>query len=196
VRRRNATTVISLLAVLGVMAGLTASAVPLYRLFCQVTGYGGTTQVAAPGEDRKVLDRVITVRFNADVNPALPWRFAPLQDKVRVRVGEPALAAFTARSLADVPVTGTATFNVTPAKAGLYFVKTDCFCFTEQTLAPGGSARLPVSFFVDPAIAEDHNLDDVSTITLSYTFFRTTRRKTADAGSDAPPAAPAGGTAN
>ena len=172
-------TVIALLAAIGAMATLTAFAVPLYQAFCRVTGYGGTTQVAE-GPAPRIVDRVITVRFNADVNPALPWRFQPAQDEIRVRLGEPALAIYTARSLAAVPVTGAATFNVTPAKAGIYFTKIECFCFTEQTLAPGQRADMPVSFYVDPELADDRGLDDVTTITLSYTFFKAKQQKNTD----------------
>lgn len=170
-RRNKAVTVFSLLAVLGGMVTLTAFSVPLYELFCSVTGYGGTTQIAAGPADR-VVDRTITIRFNADVNSKLPWKFEPVQGAVTVRVGEPTLAYYRASSDSDVPIVGTATFNVTPAKAGQYFNKIDCFCFTEQKLVPGEVADLPVQFFIDPAIVEDRNLDDVTTITLSYTFFK------------------------
>ena len=183
--RRKTTTVLLLVGVIGVMGTLTAFAAPLYQMFCRVTGYGGTTQVAA-APAATTVDRVITVRFNTDVNSALPWRFRPAQDEIRVKLGEPATAVYIARSFADVPVTGSATFNVTPAKAGLYFNKIECFCFTEQTLAPGERATMPVSFFVDPEMANDRNLDDVTTITLSYTFFRAQRqpaKRHADAGS-------------
>ena len=159
-----------LLGVAGGMAGLAYASVPLYQLFCQVTGYGGTTQVADRAPDR-VLDRVITVRFNADVSKSLAWRFRPVQRSIDVRLGEQALAFYAARNDSSVPTTGTATFNVTPAKAGRYFNKVDCFCFDEQTLAPGTSADMPVTFFIDPKMADDRNLDDVTTITLSYTFF-------------------------
>ncbi len=172
-------TVIALLAVIGVMATLTAYAAPLYQAFCRITGYGGTTQIA-DGPAARVVDRVVTVRFNADVNSALPWRFEPAQDRIRVKLGEPALAVYTARSLAAVPVTGTATFNVTPAKVGVYFTKTECFCFTEQTLAPGQLADMPVSFYIDPEMADDRGLDDVTTITLSYTFFKAKQQKKSD----------------
>lgn len=163
-----------------VMVGASFAAVPLYRVFCQVTGYGGTprTADAAPGE---TLERRMTVRFNADVDPALPWEFAPERRRVRIRVGEQALAFYRARNLSAEPVTGTATFNVTPLKAGRYFSKIECFCFTEQTLLPGQSADMPVTFFIDPAIAEDPGLDDVTVITLSYTFFETPR-ESADGG--------------
>ncbi|MFQ5774721.1 MAG: cytochrome c oxidase assembly protein [Kiloniellaceae bacterium] len=168
---RNARTAVLLAGVAAGMVGLSFASVPLYRLFCQVTGLGGTTQVArtAPGA---AADRVINVRFNADVDPRLPWSFQPAQRQVSVRVGEQALAFFRARNLAGRPVTGTATFNVTPLKAGPYFTKVQCFCFDEQRLDPGEEAEMAVSFFVDPAILDDRNLDEVKTITLSYTFFR------------------------
>jgi cytochrome c oxidase assembly protein subunit 11 len=189
---RNAITVIALLAIVGGMGGLTAYSAELYSLFCRVTGFGGTTQIAdAPAG--QVIDRVITVRFNADVNSGLPWRFEPAQGPMRVRLGEPALAFYTARSQAERAITGTATFNVTPAKAGIYFNKIDCFCFTEQTLDAGARAELPVSFFIDPDLAADRGLDDVTTITLSYTFFRAKRQSAAKAFSDlaAPARSPA-----
>ncbi len=161
------------LALIGVVAGMLGAAyasVPLYQLFCQVTGYGGTTQVAEALPE-KVGERIITVRFNADVDPNLPWAFQPVQREMTVKVGESGLAHFSARNLSGRSTVGTATFNVTPLKAGQYFNKVQCFCFTEQRLAAGASADMPVSFFVDPAIDEDPNLQEVKTITLSYTFF-------------------------
>jgi cytochrome c oxidase assembly protein subunit 11 len=158
-------------AVVAAMVGLSFAAVPLYRLFCQVTGYGGTTQVseAPPAE---VGERIVKVRFNADVDARLPWNFVPAQVEVALRVGEVGMAFYRARNLTGQPVTGTAVFNVTPLKAGQYFNKVQCFCFDEQRLQPGQSVDMPVTFFVDPAINDDPNLDDVRTITLSYTFFR------------------------
>ena len=168
--RRDKVTALLLSAVVVGMVGLTYAAVPLYQLFCQVTGYGGTTQVAEAAPET-VSDRVIEVRFNADVSNSLAWQFRPAQRSIDVRLGEQALAFYAARNESDVPTTGTAIFNVTPAKAGPYFNKVDCFCFDEQTLAPGQSADMPVSFFVDPALADDRNLNDITTITLSYTFF-------------------------
>lgn len=183
-------TVLVLLAVLGGMTALTSYAVPLYQIFCRVTGYGGTTQVGTGPAD-KVLDRKITVRFNADVNGTLPWRFEPEQRAITVRVGEPALAFFRAQSLADRTIVGQAAFNVTPSKAGQYFTKVACFCFTQQRLEPGRETELPVQFHIDPAIADDPNLDDVSTITLSYTFFEI---EDPDAAGDARAAAPASAT--
>lgn len=173
--RRNGATAAVLIGVVGGMTGLAYASVPLYRWFCQVTGFGGTTQVANRPPDR-VLDRVITVRFNADVAASLAWRFRPLQHSIDVRLGERALAFYAARNEANQTTTGTATFNVTPAKAGRYFTKIDCFCFDEQTLAPGQSADMAVSFFIDPEMADDRNLDDVTTITLSYSFFNADRK--------------------
>jgi cytochrome c oxidase assembly protein subunit 11 len=169
-------TVMLALGLLAGMGTLTAYSSTLYSLFCQLTGYGGTTQVAT-GPAGRVLDRTITVRFNADIDPGLPWRFVPTQTAVEVRVGENALAFYRAASLSDRPVSGQAVFNVTPAKAGLYFNKIDCFCFVEQTLNPGQEVDMPVQFFIDPAIADDRGLDDVTTITLSYTFFKSTTDK-------------------
>ena len=160
-----------LVAGVAAMIGLTYASVPFYRLFCQVTGFGGYTQRAdhAPSA---ALERMVTVRFNADVNVGLPWLFAPLQREVRVHVGETAMAYFRAQNMASRRVTGQATFNVTPDKAGLYFTKIQCFCFNEQALEPGQSVDMPVTFFVDPKLASDPKMADVQTITLSYTFFR------------------------
>ena len=115
----------------------------------------------------------MTVRFNADVGKAMPWHFAPAQDRVKLKVGEQALAFYRAKNNSNRTITGTATFNVTPAKAGQYFNKVECFCFTEQELKAGGEIDMPVTFFIDPAIADDPNLNEVTTITLSYTFFET-----------------------
>lgn len=154
------------------MVGLAYASVPLYELFCRVTGYGGTTQVAEKPPEQKVLDRVVKIRFDSNVNPALKWAFKPLETKVDVKVGEERLAFYQATNLSDQPLVGTATFNVTPDKAGLYFNKVECFCFTEQLLQPGQTIDMPVSFFLDPELAEDQNMDGVTTITLSYTFHR------------------------
>ena len=153
------------------MGALSYASVPLYKLFCQVTGYGGTTQVVQNVSD-KVVDRSITVRFDANVNPALDWRFAPTQKSIKLSLGENALAFYRAENTGSAPVVGTATFNVTPDKAGIYFNKVECFCFQEQLLAPNQVIDMPVSFFIDPDMMNDPNLDDVTTITLSYTFFR------------------------
>lgn len=176
---RNARTVLSLVAILGVMTVLVVNSVSLYELFCKVTGFGGTTQRADTAPAR-AGDRVITIRFEGTVNPRLPWRFYPVAREIKVRVGERSLAHYVAKNVGGRAVTGTASFNVTPQKAGPYFNKIACFCFSQQTLAPGQVAQMPVSFFVDPALAKDRNLDDVTVITLSYTFFKSA--KSADAG--------------
>jgi cytochrome c oxidase assembly protein subunit 11 len=163
-------TVVAAVSVIAGMLGLTAAAVPLYRLFCQVTGYGGTTQRAEATPDRG-LEGTITVRFNADVDPALPWSFAPEQRQIEVRIGEQSLAFYRARNRSEHPIVGQATYNVTPFKAGPYFSKIACFCFDEQVLQPGEEVDMPVSFYVDPAILSDPDTREVRTITLSYTFF-------------------------
>jgi cytochrome c oxidase assembly protein subunit 11 len=168
----------SLLAV--AMVGLAFASVPLYRLFCQVTGLGGTTQVAADGRAPGAVAQRIGIRFDANVAPVLPWRFEPVDTSREVAIGARNIAFYTARNLSARPVTGTATFNVTPVQAGQYFTKIQCFCFTEQTLAPGEEVRMPVVFYVDPAILEDPAARDIGEITLSYTFYPVDR---ADSGS-------------
>lgn len=152
------------------MVGLSFAAVPLYQIFCQVTGFGGTPQVVEEGSV-DVLDREVTVRFNADTDRGLPWHFRPAQRSVRLKLGEQALVFYKAKNLDSEPVTGTAIFNVTPEKAGQYFSKIDCFCFTEQLLKPGQSVDMPVAFFVDPRLNDDPSMEHVETITLSYTFY-------------------------
>ena len=153
------------------MGGAAYAAVPAYRLFCQVTGFGGTTQ-RAHSVPAVASDRTIKVQFDANTDPALPWRFRPKQREVALKVGEEGLAFYEAENLSDGPVMGQAGFNVSPAKAGRYFSKIQCFCFNEQILAAGQRANMPVTFFVDPEMLADPNMDDVTTITLSYTFFR------------------------
>lgn len=161
-----------LLAFLAVaMMAFSFACVPLYRMFCQVTGFGGTTQkVVVPST--KVTNRIITVRFNADVYKNLPWRFEPKQVQMKVRVGENAMAYYESENFASEPIVGMATYNVTPDKAGKYFSKIDCFCFEEQTLQPKQKVDMPVLFYVDSQFADDPDMDDVSAITLSYTFFK------------------------
>ena len=154
------------------MIGMSYAAVPLYRIFCQVTGFGGTTQVstAENAQGVQVIDRPMTVRFDAMAN-GLPWAFQPVERRIELKVGESAVAYYRVQNRSDRPSVGTATFNVTPLKAGRYFNKIECFCFTEQRLEPGQSIDMPVLFFIDPEIAKDRNLEEVKTITLSYTFF-------------------------
>ncbi|TWA79328.1 cytochrome c oxidase assembly protein subunit 11 [Azospirillum brasilense] len=170
-RRKNRLFMAGLFGLVFGMVGLAYASVPLYALFCQVTGFGGTTQRADAAPARQV-DRVIKVRFNADVNQSLPWRFKPEQKELTVKLGEMGLAAYQAANRVDRPTVGTALYNVTPDKVGKYFNKIECFCFTEQVLEPGQSVDMPVAFFVDPALADDPAMEDVTTITLSYTFFR------------------------
>ena len=172
-RSRNALVATVTVGVVGGMLGLAFASVPLYRLFCQITGYGGTP--ARADAAREVLESAdllrVTVRFDANVGDGLGWSFAPERRSIQVRVGEESLAFYVARNLTDRPIVGTATFNVTPYKAAPYFVKTACFCFEEQTLQPGQEMFMPVSFHVDPEMARDRDVRDVSTITLSYTFY-------------------------
>lgn len=161
------------IAIVGVVAGMVAlsfAAVPAYKAFCQVTGWGGTTQRADTAADR-TLARQITVRFDASTAQGLAWRFKPEQVSQTLHIGETGLAFYEAENLTQKPITGRATFNVSPAKAGLYFKKIECFCFTEQTLMPGEKVSMPVTYFVDPALADDGNMDEIQTITLAYTFF-------------------------
>ena len=188
-KRRQLYTASALVGVILVMVGLTAASVPLYRIFCQVTGYGGTTQIAedvVPG----AIDQTIEVRFDAGIGDDLPWRFSPVVRQIEIPIGEETLAFYRAQNLSDRPIVGSSTFNVTPHKAGPYFSKIDCFCFLEQVLQPGQSVDMPVSFFVDPAILDDANTKDLKTITLSYTFFmlEDESEKLVDASADEPPA--------
>jgi len=169
-QRSHRMTALALSVLILAMAGLTAASVPLYRLFCQVTGYGGTTQVAqdaVPG----ALEQTIQVRFDAGLGDQLPWQFQPVEREISVQIGEETLAFYRAVNLSDRAIVGSAAFNVTPHKVGPYFSKIACFCFTEQVLQPGEEVDMPVSFFVDPAILDDINTRDLKTITLSYTFF-------------------------
>lgn len=171
-RRKNLIAATLLFTVAGGMVGMAFAAVPLYQWFCQVTGFAGTPSIAQAPAAAPPSTKTITVRFDANVNRDLPWRFQPEQSAITVRAGEPALAFYKAANRSDRPITGTATFNVSPHKAGIYFSKTDCFCFTEQRLAAGEEAEMGVQFFVDPEIFEDPNTKELTAITLSYTFFR------------------------
>jgi cytochrome c oxidase assembly protein subunit 11 len=168
---RKGATAVFLVSVVAGMVGLSFASVPLYRLFCQATGLGGTTQRAAEAP-AKVASALVTVRFDAETAPDLGWEFRPLQSSVGVHPGEEKKIFYRAVNKTHAPVTATATYNVTPAKAGIYFDKLQCFCFAEQHLAPGESADMGVVFFVDPDILNDPNTRDVRTITLSYTMFR------------------------
>lgn len=153
------------------MTGLAFAAVPLYQMFCQVTGFAGTTQRAEAAAGA-VAGTTITVRFDANVNQGLPWKFHQVQNTQTLKIGEQGLAYYRATNTSDQPVTGTATFNVTPDIAGSYFNKIECFCFTEQLLEPGQSVDMPVVYFIDPAILDDPHAKKISEITLSYTFYK------------------------
>jgi cytochrome c oxidase assembly protein subunit 11 len=152
------------------MVGAAYAAVPLYEIFCQVTGYGGTTQ-RAESVTGEVIDRKITVRFDGNVNSALPWKFGPDVHAVTLRMGETGTMSYHATNLGGDGTVGTSVFNVTPFEAGAYFNKIQCFCFTEQPLAAGETVEMPVVFFVDPEMDKDPQLKDVKEITLSYTFY-------------------------
>lgn len=169
-RRSSGTLAAALAAVVAGMLGMSFAAVPLYRAFCAITGFGGTPQIG-PEHSASVSEHTIIVRFEANTSPGMPWQFAPEQKQLTLKLGEEKVAFYTARNEAAVPVTGIALYNVTPDKVGRYFHKTACFCFNNQTLAPHERIQLPVSFWVDPAIATDPSTADVTEITLSYTFF-------------------------
>lgn len=166
--RATATT---LAAVAVGMLMLAYASVPLYRLFCQVTGFGGTTMRADANYTGEVHPETLRVRFNADTDPNLPWRFTPIEKDVTVHIGENRLVAYRVKNEAGTETRGTATYNVTPNLAGKYFNKIQCFCFEEQRLKPGEEVTMPVSFFIDPAILDDPELKGLTNITLSYTFF-------------------------
>jgi len=175
---RNNTVLASCTAVALAMLGLSYAAVPLYDMFCRATGYAGTP---ARGTDTgvNIALQTVTIRFDSNVGPALPWRFQPDHHSVEVALGENTLTFFQVENLGDQVIKGHASFNVTPARAARYFTKIECFCFTEQVLEPGQIRDMPVSFFVDPDMLDDRDAAGVSEITLSYTFFLSERGKTA-----------------
>jgi len=169
---------VGVLALIGAlfMLGLGYASVPLYRLFCQVTGFGGTTMIASEAEAARAAANAtgarISIRFDASTATDMPWTFRPSQATDTITIGERDIATYVARNNAAQPITGMATFNVTPEQAGKYFNKIQCFCFTEQTLAPGQEVTMPVLYYVDPAMLDDPNMQGVEQITLSYTFHR------------------------
>jgi cytochrome c oxidase assembly protein subunit 11 len=167
--RRNKRVGLMLAGIAAGMVGLAFASVPLYQLFCQVTGYGGTTQVASDNP-KGVIAREMTVRFDVNVDNALPWTVSPAKS-VTDQIGRVDTVNYIATNNSDKPITGQAIFNVVPDKAGIYFNKIECFCFTEQTLQPGETVEMPIVFFVDPDLDENHELATVKDITLSYTFY-------------------------
>ncbi|MCF8495587.1 MAG: cytochrome c oxidase assembly protein [Alphaproteobacteria bacterium] len=168
--QKNARTGLTVLAVVAFMMGAAFASAPLYALFCRLTGFAGTPKISESLPDQ-VLERTVTIGLNADTALNFPWTFKPDQREVSARVGAQALVSFTAHNNASISVTGTALYNVTPLKAGKYLHKIQCFCFDKQTLAPGETISMPVLFYIDPTMNNDPNMEDVSAITLSYTFF-------------------------
>ncbi|WP_136634724.1 cytochrome c oxidase assembly protein [Pseudooceanicola onchidii] len=165
-------TVATTLGVVFVMGSLGFASVPLYDLFCRVTGFGGVTQEAEAGSDT-ILDRTIKIRFDATVDSGMAWSFKPVQRQMEVQIGETGLAFYEAHNPTDRVIAGTASYNVFPYEAGGYFTKIECFCFTEQVLQPGETVQMPVTFYVDPEMVEDRDAKHVQTITLGYTFYET-----------------------
>ncbi len=169
-QRSNRVVVGTCLAFVGGMVGMAYAAVPLYDMFCRVTGYNGTTQRVEQASD-VILDEKVKVTFDANTSGGLPWEFKPVQRDIDVRIGETVQVMYKAKNLSSKPTTGQATFNVTPMQAGAYFNKVQCFCFTETTLQPGEEMEMPVVFFVDPDIVKAVETKDIKTLTLSYTFY-------------------------
>ena len=170
--RRNRRTVLTMAGVGLSMLALGFASVPLYRIFCEQTGFGGTTMRADPNvQVQEAAGHTMSIRFDSNVQPGMPWQFYPEHRTDTVTVGRKDMAIFIAKNMSDKPVTGTASFNVTPSQAGAYFTKIQCFCFTEQTLQPGQEVRMPVLYFVDPKILDDADNKDTQQITLSYTFY-------------------------
>ena len=165
-------TVVQLVGVVVVMGALSWASVPFYDWFCRVTGFGGVTGVASQGSDT-ILDKTITVRFDASKERGMPWEFTPKVREMEIKIGETGLAFYEAYNPTDRTIAGTATYNVAPYSAGLYFSKIACFCFTEQVLEPGERVEMPVTFYVDPEIVDDPDANGIHAITLSYTFYET-----------------------
>jgi len=169
-QRSNRVVVGTCLAFVAGMVGMAYAAVPLYDMFCRVTGYNGTTQRVEQASD-VILDEKVRVTFDANTSGGLPWEFKPVQRDIDIRIGETVQVMYRAKNLSSKPTTGQATFNVTPMQAGAYFNKVQCFCFTETTLLPGEEMEMPVVFFVDPEIVKAVETKDIKTLTLSYTFY-------------------------
>jgi cytochrome c oxidase assembly protein subunit 11 len=187
-RTKNLRTLGGLCGVAVFMLGMAYAAVPLYDWFCRVTGFAGTVQTAS-GEAGEVLDRTIKVRFDGSTAQGIPWLFEPVQNEMEIRLGETGLAFYRATNVSGRPVTGTAAYNVTPYSTGAYFSKIECFCFVEQTLQPGETMDMPVTFYIDPEILEDDEASRVPVITLSYTFYETEESRDLAALQDTPQAA-------
>lgn len=170
--RRHGLVAAACVVFVAAMVGMAYASVPLYAAFCSLTGFGGATRVGDAANAPKVAgERAFTIRFDANVAPGLPWTFRPVDRQIDVKVGETRMAYYAVENTSAAETHANATYNVTPAQAGAYFVKLQCFCFEEQALRPGETLEMPVVFYVDPAISEEPDLDGVTTITLSYTFF-------------------------
>lgn len=176
-RNKNTSLAMSMAAIAIGMVGMSFAAVPLYDMFCRITGYGGTTMKAEKAPEQALEGTQITVRFTADTDQELPWDFKADQNLVNLKIGEERLVTFTAHNRSDKPVYGTAIYNVTPETVAPYFNKIQCFCFENQRLEPGQEMHMPVSFFIDPAIKKDPYLRNLQTVTLSYTFFLSKNQK-------------------
>ncbi len=176
--RANRRVVLACVGLAAGMAGMAYAAVPLYQIFCQVTGYGGTTQRSEVLAGIPVLNREITIRFDANVASGVRWKFEPGERQVTIKLGEQKQISYIAENLTDETISGTATFNVTPQHAGVFFNKIECFCFTETTLKPGEKIDMPVIFYVDPEMDNEEIMKNLKTITLSYTMFRDEDSKT------------------
>ena len=179
-QKQNRLILTTLFFIFIIMLSLSYASVPLYDLFCKVTGFGGTTQVAEKSPESNIFDNSINIRFDSNVSKDLDWSFSPEIKVLSLAIGKESKILYHAKNLGDIPVVGTATFNVTPAKAGKYFMKIDCFCFEEQLLMPGDSIKMPVTFFIDPDILLDENANEINEITLSYTFMRSMDQKKAN----------------
>ena len=160
------------------MGGLAYASVPLYELFCQVTGFGGTTQVAENVDGIDAIDRDVRVRFDANTEAKLDWEFKPEVRQVELKMGEKMVVNYTAHNRSDKPISGMATFNVTPQAAGAYFNKIECFCFTDTYIEPGDTLEMPVVFFIDPEMDKEKAFKGIKTITLSYTFYESSEQPT------------------
>jgi cytochrome c oxidase assembly protein subunit 11 len=186
-QRRHRMVALAIVSVVAGMAGLSFAAAPLYQMFCRVTGYGGTTQVATQGS-ATLGERSLTVRFDTNVGKGLPWSFEPEVPVIKARTGQTQTVFFRVTNHSDREWTATAVYNVAPDQSGLYFNKISCFCFNEQTLGPGESAEWPVVFYLDPALEKDEVMARVEGVTLSYTFFASRKQPTAraDVGTNQP----------
>ena len=180
--RKNARTGMTVMIVVATMIGLAFASAPLYDMFCRVTGFDGRAiQSDQLPDESEILDRTVTIKFNADISKNLQWTFKPAMREISVKLGQRGITSYSAKNLTNKPLTGTALYNVTPLKAGKYFHKVQCFCFDEQTLAANEYVDMPVLFYIDPAMNDDPGMKDVTTITLSYNFYKTESKALEDA---------------